>query len=169
MDERLYLKILELLRQPGTTSVGKEMILHLRKTQPPYISILVAMLAYEVDRKNWGDGLAGTTRTFLQMDTYRGGCLHGIKLLQSNTLHDVDSAESLCNWLSKQGFKSNEDEEVKREYLLLFFRRLRKLEYPGDAINDYLWDLEENDSYTLGIYLPKYSITKKEIEDDYYD
>ena len=163
MNEQQYLKILELLREKDSVELGKEMMLSFRKELPPFGFILLAMLAYEVNRWHWNDDMYGIKRTFSQKDAYRNGCLHDVRLLKDCILQDSDSCDALDNWLSKQGFKSYEDSDHKRQYLLLFFRRLYRLKFPIDDIEHWLFELENNSSFTLGVELPVYNITRDEI------
>lgn len=162
MDERQYLKILELLREKDSVELGKEMMLSFRKELSPFGFVLFAMLAYEVDRFCWDDNIVAK-RTFIQKDTYRNGCLQEVRLLKEGILQNSDSYDALDNWLSKQGFKSYEDSDRKRQYLLLFFRRLYRLKFPIDDIEHWLFELENNSSFTLGVELPVYNITRDEI------
>jgi len=163
MNEQQYLKILELLREKDSVELGKEMMLSFRRDLHPFGFVLFAMLAYEVDRIRWDDIMYGRARTFFERDTYRNGCLHDVRLLKECILHNSNSCDALDNWLSKQGFKSYEDSDRKRQYLLLFFRRLYRLKFSIYDIEHWLFELENNNSYTLGVELPVYNITRDEI------
>jgi hypothetical protein len=127
MDEREYLKILELLKEKETSDIAKEMLLQFSNTVPRHELLLIAMMVYEHEKRDIEGRVLGSL--FTKWDRYQGGCLRKVSYYFTQKIL-VDQTRGCVDHYFHELNLNRSTPDEGRDVLLLFVRRLTAIGIP---------------------------------------